>query len=267
MGVSDPLPVGFVIWFGSLEFRATGNSYLMRLLSPRCNPITPTSPARHNRRSGQRSRQARAERRRAARHGSPTWDEAGMSQLSIEANGATVSSSRASASSVPAPSSAAALVPPRVGTTSPSPFPFGMRNTAARTYASSISTNFAEYEDLPGHHLLSVRNLIASSLDEPYPETASSIADDVDFFMNNLTAEEAEDCLTCFEDSSEGGFDPARECFMVQLADGQDDNAPGDDGNGGADAQANQPVVRLQPLLLRQARRCGKRSWRSSRSF
>ena len=113
-----------------------------------------------------------------------------------------------------------------------------MRNTAARTYASSISTNFAEYEDLPGHHLLSVRNLIASSLDEPYPETANSIADDVDFFMNNFAAEEAEDysgvrdpaalrsfqlatayCLTCSEDSSEGDFDPSRECFMADLAD------------------------------------------------
>ena len=30
---------------------------------------------------------------------------------------------------------------------------------------------------------------------------------------------------------------------MVQLANGQEDNAPGDDGNGGADPQANQPVV------------------------
>ena len=30
---------------------------------------------------------------------------------------------------------------------------------------------------------------------------------------------------------------------MVQLADKQDDNVPGDDGNGGADAQANQPAV------------------------
>ena len=30
---------------------------------------------------------------------------------------------------------------------------------------------------------------------------------------------------------------------MVQLADGQNDNAPGNDGDGGADAQANQPVV------------------------
>ena len=80
--------------------------------------------------------------------------------------------------------------------------------------------------------------------------------------MDNFTAEEAEDysgvrdpdafrsfqlavayCLTCSEDSSEGDYDPTRECFMVQLADGQEDNAPGDDGNGGTDVQANQPVV------------------------
>ena len=66
-----------------------------------------------------------------------------------------------------------------------------MRNAA--TYASSTSTNFAEYEDLPGHHLLSIRNLIASSPDKSYPETASSITDDVNFFMKNFMAEEAED--------------------------------------------------------------------------
>ena len=129
-----------------------------------------------------------------------------------------------------------------------------MRNAA--TYASSTSTNFAEYEDLPGHHLLSIRNHIASSPDDSYLETASSIADDI------FTAEEAEDysgvrdpdafrsfqlaaayCLTCSEDSSEGDYDPTRECFMAELADGQNDNATGNDGNGGADAQANQPVV------------------------
>ena len=114
-----------------------------------------------------------------------------------------------------------------------------MRSTAARTYVSSISTIFTKHEDLPGHHLLSIRSLIASSPGESYPETASSIADDINFFMNNFTAEEAEDysgvcnpdalrsfqlatayCLTCSEDSSEGDFDPSRECFMVQLADG-----------------------------------------------
>ena len=76
------------------------------------------------------------------------------------------------------------------GATAPSPFPFGMRNAA--TYASSSSTNFAEYEDLPGHHLLSIRNLIASSPDDSYPETASSIDDNINFFMNNFAAEEVE---------------------------------------------------------------------------
>ena len=113
MGVSDPLPPGRVISFGSLEFRATGDGYLMQLLSPGCDPVTPTSPARRNRRSGQRSRQARAERRRAARHNSPMWVEAGISQLSITANEAITSSSHAPASPASPPSSAAALVLPR----------------------------------------------------------------------------------------------------------------------------------------------------------
>ena len=63
-----------------------------------------------------------------------------------------------------------------------------MRNTA--TYASSSSTNFAEYEDLPGHHLLSIRNLIASSPDDSYPDTVGTIADDINFFMDNFTAPE-----------------------------------------------------------------------------
>src|SRR6185312_3380251 len=115
MGVSDPLPTGYVIWFGSLEFRATSNGYLMELLPPRRNLVTPTSPARRNRHTGQHSRHARAEQRRAARHSSPTWVEAGMSQLSIAANGATASSSHASAPSVAASSSAVAPAPPRGG--------------------------------------------------------------------------------------------------------------------------------------------------------
>jgi hypothetical protein len=132
-----------------------------------------------------------------------------------------------------------------------------MRNAA--TYASSSSTNFTEYEDLPGHHLLSIRNLIAPSPDDSYPKTAGSIVDDISFFMDNFTAEDyfgvrdpnafrsfqlaAAYCLTCSEDSSKGDYDPTREFFMVQLADGQNDGALGDDGNGGADAQANQAVV------------------------
>ena len=80
---------------------------------------------------------------------------------------ASTSSSRAPASSAPAPSSTAALVPPRWGATAASPFPIGMRNAAS--YASSSCTNFAEHEDLPGHHLLSIRSLITSSPDDFYP--------------------------------------------------------------------------------------------------
>jgi hypothetical protein len=33
MGSSDPLPAGFEIRFGSLNFQATGNDYLMRLIN------------------------------------------------------------------------------------------------------------------------------------------------------------------------------------------------------------------------------------------
>jgi hypothetical protein len=37
-----------------------------------------------------------------------------------------------------------------------------MRNTTA-AYASSASNDVTAYEDLPGHHLLAVRNLIATT--------------------------------------------------------------------------------------------------------
>ena len=80
--------------------------------------------------------------------------------------------------------------------------------------------------------------------------------------MNNFTAEEAEDysgvrdpdalrsfqlatayCLTCSEDSSEGYYDPARECFMVELADGAVDEAPSDDRSNEEPPPANQVVA------------------------
>jgi hypothetical protein len=92
MGSSDPLPAGFEIRFESLNFQATGNGYLMRITNrdelrtrrstgPGLVPITPAvdapAPARADaadpsvpqcrRCSGQRSRQAQMERRRAAR--------------------------------------------------------------------------------------------------------------------------------------------------------------------------------------------------------
>jgi hypothetical protein len=53
-------------------------------------------------------------------------------------------------------------------------FPYGMRN-AETAYASSVSTDIAVYEDLPGHHLLVVRNLIATTNDESYHSSASEL--------------------------------------------------------------------------------------------
>jgi hypothetical protein len=91
-GSSDPLPAGFEIRFGGLNFHATGNGYLMRLTNreelrawrqagsapvPATRTTTVQTPAgadaagpstpRRRRRSGQRSRQARSERRQAER--------------------------------------------------------------------------------------------------------------------------------------------------------------------------------------------------------
>ena len=48
---SCPLSAGTVIWFGSLEFKATGNGYDLELLPPRTDPDAPTPQPRRRRRS------------------------------------------------------------------------------------------------------------------------------------------------------------------------------------------------------------------------
>jgi hypothetical protein len=53
-------------------------------------------------------------------------------------------------------------------------FPYGTRN-ATTAYASSASTDVEAYKDLPGHHLLAVRNLIATTNDESYHSSASEL--------------------------------------------------------------------------------------------
>jgi hypothetical protein len=160
MGSSDPFPAGFEIRFGSLNFQATGNGYLMRITNcdelhswrstgPGLITATPVADApapapadaagpsapRHRRRSGQRSRQAQMERHRAA---------CAAAQCDAPANMMTVT-----------PAGEGEAFGPR--------FPHGMCNTAA-AYASSASTDVAAYEDLPDHHLLAVRNLIATTV-------------------------------------------------------------------------------------------------------
>jgi hypothetical protein len=106
-----------------------------------------------------------------------------------------------------------------------------MRN-AAMAYASSASTDVAAYEDLPGHHLLAARNLIATTNDESYHGSASelppatshwymewefsSVPDPV-MFQRFLDA--ADHWFGYSDDSSAGSYDPARECFVVVVDD------------------------------------------------
>jgi hypothetical protein len=118
--------------------------------APAPAPVDAAGPSgpRRRRRSGQRSRQAWMERHRAAR----------------------VASQRDAPTSetppAPAPAGERVVPEPR--------FPHSMRNTAM-AYASSASTDVAAYEDLPGHHLLGARNLIATTNDEFYHGSASEL--------------------------------------------------------------------------------------------
>jgi hypothetical protein len=245
MGSSDPLPAGFEIRFGSLNFQATGNGYLMRITNrdelhpwrstgPGLVPVTlavdapapaqadatgPSAP-RRRRRFGHRSRQARMERRRAAR----------------------VTSQRDT------PVSETATAPAGEHAVSESRFPHGMCNVAT-VYASSASTDVAVYEDLPGHHLLAARNLIATTNDESYhgcagelpPATSHGYAEwdfsgvpDPVMFQRFLDA--ADYWFGYSDDSSAGSYDPARECFVVVV----DDRANGANAAGAGDGEAPQ---------------------------
>jgi hypothetical protein len=125
-------------------------------------------------------------------------------------------------------------------------FPHGMGN-AATAYASSASTDVAAYEDPPGHHLLAVRNLIASTNDESYHGSASELppatshgyaewdfsgVPDPVMFQRFLDA--ADYYFGYSHDSSAGSYDPARECFVVVV----DDQADSANAAGAGDGEA-----------------------------
>ena len=149
------------------------------------------------------------ERRRVARPSSPTWVEASVPQTDAVVGNATTSSSKPPATLTGG------------GASRPPLYPYGMRASAA-TYASSVSTNMSTYEDLPGHHLLSARNLIVSTPGSSNPDSADKgsvlIQDrvspewdysgirDLGAFLSFQAA--ADYCLTCSDDSSEGDYDP-----------------------------------------------------------
>jgi hypothetical protein len=224
MGSSDPLPAGLEIRFGSLNFQATGNDYLMRLtnreelrvrrqagfvpVAATRVVVTPTPSSmdaagplapRRRRRSGQRSRQARLERRHAAHVASQ------RDALTGETTAAT-----AGERSVLGPC-----------------FPIGLRG-ATMAYVASAKANAAMCRVHPGRHVPVARDPSASTDDESsqgsadelppatshrYTEWDFSGVPDLVMFRRFLDATDY--WFGYSDDSSAGSYDPARECCVV----------------------------------------------------
>jgi hypothetical protein len=123
-----------------------------------------------------------------------------------------------------------------------------MRN-AAMAYASSASTDVAAYEDLPGHHLLAARSLIATTNDNSYHGSASELPPatsqgytEWDFsgvpdpVMFQRFLDTANYWFGYSDDSSAWSYDLARECFIVVV----DDQANGANTAGAGDGEAPQ---------------------------
>jgi len=118
----------------------------------------------------------------------------------------------------------------------PSRFPYGMRG-AGMAYSSSISTAMDAYDDLAGHHLLSIRNLIATSPGDSYLSTSTDEASQEDPEWDYLELRDyeafvafqaaADYCFDYSDDSSTGDHDPARECFVAAIFEPDtEDNGP-----------------------------------------
>jgi hypothetical protein len=239
MGSSDPLPAGFEIRFGGLNFQATGNGYLMRLTNREelrawrqagSAPVaaarvatTPTpastdaagpSTSRRRRRSGQRSCQARSERRHAERVASQRGTPVSTTTAAL-AGDHTVSGPR---------------------------FPIGLRG-ATVAYTANANASTAMRRVPPGRHVYVARDPSASAGDESslgsldalppatlhgYAEWDFSGVPDPVMFRRFLDATDY--WFGCSDDSSTGSYDPARECCVVIANDPA--NATGATGAG-----------------------------------
>jgi hypothetical protein len=223
MGSSDSLPAGFEIRFGSLNFQATGNGYLMRitnrneLRARRQTGADPASvaPATHapasahvdvagpsapqcRRRSSQLSRHARTKRRRAARVASQ--------------RDATTGETAA------APTGERSVLGPR--------FPIGLRG-ATTVYVASANTDAAMRRVRPGRHVPAVRDPSASADDESSRGSASELPPatshgyaEWDFsgvpglVMFRRFLDATDYWFGYSDNSSAGSYDPAWECSV-----------------------------------------------------
>jgi hypothetical protein len=251
MGSSDPFPAAFEIRFGSLNFQATGNGYLMRLTNRKelraqrqagsvpvatAHAITTQTPTgtdaagpsapRRRCRSGQRSRQARSERRQAER----------------------------AASQHGAPVSAATTAPVGQRTVSGPRFHIGLRG-ATTAYNANVNTTMRRVP--PGRHVFVARDPSASAGDESslgsldtlppanlhgYAEWDFSGVPDPVMFRRFLDATDY--WFDCSDNSSTESYNPARECCVV-IANDQA-NATGAAGAGDGEVT---PAPGIAPRL------------------
>jgi hypothetical protein len=120
----------------------------------------------------------------------------------------------------PADSGSIAPVP---GTMSSSAFPYGL-DTGAQAYASFVSTNMSAYEELPGHHLRSTLDLVASTpafeyLDSTETPDAELRATAFHCYNPRDTRPHMHPSYYYFgtpdSDSTDDSYDPTRECFHI----------------------------------------------------
>jgi hypothetical protein len=224
MGSSDPLPAGFEIRFGSLNFSGHGERLPHAHHQPRRTPCAaanranpgprrtcrwgtnarqhgccgPSAP-RRRRRSDQRSRQARTERRRAAR----------------------------AASQGDAPTGETTAAPTGKRSVSGPRFPLGLCGTTT-AYVASANTDTATCRVRPGRHVPAVRDPSASADDESSygsaselpPATSHGYAEwDFSGVPDSVTFRRFLDATDYWfgysDNSSAGSYDPARKCFLV----------------------------------------------------
>ena len=102
--------------------------------------------------------------------------------------------------------------------------PYGLKNVAP-SYTSSASTSLSVYVDLPGHHLRSTLDLIATPPISSYPEEPTSGEDawaDADFSglgdpETFMRFHEASNYCLSYSDSDGDDYDPSRECFNLEV--------------------------------------------------
>jgi hypothetical protein len=224
MGSSDPLPTGFEIRFGGLNCQAMGNDYLMRLNIreelrarrqagsapvPAARVATTPTPAsadaagpsapRCHRRSGQRSRQARSERRHAA-------------CVASQCDALTEETAAA-------PAGERSFSGPR--------FPIGLCGATA-AYVANANANTTLRRVPPGRHILVARDPSTSagdesslgSIDKLPPITSHGYAKwdfsgVPDLVMFRRFLDVADYWFDYSDDSSAGSYDPAQECCVL----------------------------------------------------